>query len=132
VLNRTPRAVDTKELPIIMGFLKMAAQSNINYSDDEIRSLADLCMNLFDANFHEDGPFWAQVERAYRNWHVVYHADMDESLRPGIRLNKDWNQGGTFMWHQLKKAWKTTSGDAMPMPQLNIQTSFRPNNKDLW
>jgi len=132
VLNRTPRAVDTKELPIIMGFLKMAAQSNINYNDDEIRSLADLCMNLFDANFHEDGPFWAQVERAYRNWHVAYHADMDESLRPGIRLNKDWNQGGTFMWHQLKKAWKTTSGDAMPMPQLNIQTSFRPSNKDLW
>jgi hypothetical protein len=36
------------------------------------------------------------------------------------------------MWHQLKKSWKDAEGNAMRMPQLNIQTSFYPNKKDLW
>lgn len=132
VLNRTPRAIDTKELPIIMGFLRMAAQSNLDYSDDEIRGLADLCVDLFDANFHEDGPFWARVCQAYINWHTAYHADMDEMLKPGVKLNKDWAQGGTFMWHQLRHSWRDAESNAMRMPQLNIQTPFRPSTQDLW
>lgn len=132
VLNHQPRAINTKELPIIMGFLRMAAQSDCNYTDDEIRSLGDLCMQMFDADFDESGPFWAKVNQAYTNWHINYYADMDESMKPGIRLNKDWNQGGTFMWHQLKQSWKDANGNAMRMPQLNIQTSFYPNKRDLW
>ena len=132
VLNHQPRPVNTKELPIIMGFLRMAAQSGCDYSDDEVRGLGDLCMQMFDADFDESGPFWAKVNQAYTNWHINYYADMDEAMRPGIRLNKDWNQGGTFMWHQLKKSWKDNEGNAMRMPQLNIQTSFYPNKKDLW
>lgn len=132
VLQQQPRPIDTKELPIVMGFLRMAAQNNLNYSDDEVRSLADLCIDLFDANFHENGPFWAQVCQAYINWHTFFYADMDELLRPGIKLNKDWAQGGTFMWYQLKKSWKDQNGKSMRMPQLNIQTPFRPGTRDLW
>ena len=132
VLNHQPRPINTKELPIIMGFLRMASQSGCDYSDDEVRSLGDLCMQMFDADFDESGPFWAKVNQAYTNWHINYYADMDESMRPGIRLNKDWNQGGTFMWHQLKKSWKDNQGNPMRMPQLNIQTSFYPNKQDLW
>lgn len=132
VLNHTPRGIDTKELPIIMGFLKMASALDQAYTDDEIRSLADLCIDLFDANFNESGPFWARVEQAYRNWHTGYYSWLDDSLRPGIKINKDWAQGGTFMWHQLRKSWKDQDGNAMRMPQLNIQTPFHPDNKDLW
>lgn len=132
VLATNPRAIDTKELPIIMGFLNMAEQSNIDYTDDQIRSLAYLCINQFGANFHEDGPFWDQVGTAYTRWHDTYHADMDDSLKPGVKLNKDWAQGGTFFWHQLKKSWIDDAGDPMPMPKLNISTAFRPQERDLW
>lgn len=132
VLDHNPRAIDTKELPIIMGFLKMSSALDRPYTDDEIRSLADFCIDLFDANFHEDGPFWARVEQAYRNWHTNYYSWLDETLRPGIKINKDWAQGGTFMWHQLRKSWKDQDGNAMRMPQLNIQSPFYPNDKDLW
>lgn len=130
VCNHQPRAIDTKELPIILGFLRMA--KDCEYTDDEIRSLADLCIQLFDADFNEKGPYWAKVNQAYTLWHNDYYKDMDEQMRPGIRLNKDWNQGGTFMWHQLKKSWKDANGNAMRLPQLNIQTSFYPKTKDLW
>lgn len=132
VLNQQPRPIDTKELPIIMGFLRMAAMGNVEYSDDEIRSLGDLCIDLFDSNFDESGPFWDKVNSAYINWHKAYHADMDETLRPGVKLNKDWAQGGTFFWYQLKKSWLDAKGQAMRMPQLNISTAFRPREKDLW
>jgi hypothetical protein len=132
VLNQQPRPVNTKELPIVMGFLRMAAMGNVTYSDDEIRGLGDLCIQLFDANFDEAGPFWDKVNSAYINWHKEYHADMDESLRPGVKLNKDWAQGGTFFWYQLRKSWLDDKGQAMRMPQLNISTAFRPREKDLW
>ncbi len=132
VLSTTPRAIDTKELPIICGFLKMAEQSNIDYTDDQIQSLAYLCMNLFDANFHEDGPFWNQVCKAYTHWHEAYYEDMDEASRPGIKLNKDWSQGGTFFYWQLKKSWFDDEGNHMPLPKLNISTAFRPQGRDLW
>jgi hypothetical protein len=132
VLDLNPRPVNAKELPIVLGFLKMAQGSNINYSDDEIRSLADLCMELFEADFDERGAFWDKACAAYINWHNDYHADMDENLRPGVKLNKDWAQGGTFFWYQLTKSWRDAQGNAMRMPKLNISTSFRPKTQDLW
>jgi hypothetical protein len=115
-----------------MGFLNMAESSNIDYTDAQVQSLAYLCMNLFGANFHEDGPFWDQVGRAYTHWHEAYHADMDDSLKPGVKINKDWAQGGTFFWYQLKKSWLDDNGNPMPMPKLNISTAFRPQERDLW
>ena len=132
VLATNPRPIDTKELPIICGFLKMAEQSNIDYTDEQVQSLAYLCMNFFDADFNESGPFWNRVCKAYIHWHEKYHEDMDEELRPGIKLNKDWSQGGTFFWYQLKKSWLDLDGNPMQMPKLNISTSFRPQARDLW
>jgi hypothetical protein len=131
VLAMNPRAINTKELPIIMGFLKMAEGSNMNYTDDQIRSLAYTCMGLFEADFDEAGFFWEKVDIAYTRWHDRYHADIDESMRPGVKLNKDWAQGGTFFYWLLKEHWFNEEGDPMPMPKLNISTSFRPEKKDL-
>jgi len=130
VLSVYPRPINTKELPIILGFLKMS--SNMEYTDSEIESLADLCVSLFGAEFKEDGVFWDRVGSAYTKWHTRYHADMDESLRPGVKLNKDWPQGGTFFWHQLVKSWKDVNGQPMRLPRLNISTSFNPAKKDLF
>jgi hypothetical protein len=130
VLSVYPRPINTKELPIILGFLRMS--SNMDYTDREIESLAHLCISLFGAEFKEDGVFWDRVGSAYTKWHTRYHADMDESLRPGVKLNKDWPQGGTFFWHQLAKSWKNDYGHAMRLPRLNISTSFNPAKKDLF
>lgn len=130
VLAAYPRPINTKELPIILGFLKMS--SNMEYTDSEIESLAHLCVSLFGADFKEDGVFWDRVGSAYTKWHARYHADMDESLRPGVKLNKDWPQGGAFFWHQLIKSWKDVNGQPMRLPRLNISTSFNPAKKDLF
>lgn len=133
VLDVTPRAINTKEFPIIIGFLKMAAGEGITYNDDELRSLAQLCGDLFSADFDAEGPFWARLEQAYTNWWEVFYENVDESVRPERpRLNKDWSQGGTFFWHQLKKSWRDEAGMPMPMPRLNIQTPFIPNRADLF
>lgn len=132
VLETNPRPIDAKELPIVLGFLKMAQGSNINYTDEEILSLADLCVTLFEADFDDKGAFWDKACAAYINWHNDYHADMDENLRPGVKLNKDWAQGGTFFWYQLAKSWRDAHGNPVRMPKLNISTSFRPKATDLW
>lgn len=132
VLAATPRPINTKELPIVLGFLKMAEGSNITYTDSEIESLAYLCIDLFGADFDEAGIYWEQVGKAYTKWHEHYHKDMDETLRPGIKLNKDWAQGGTFFWYQLRESWKDNEGNKMRLPRLNIQTSFTPFDKDLF
>ena len=133
VLGFTPRAINTKEAPIILGFLKMAQGDNVTYTDDEVRSLAQLCHQLFSADFDEAGAFWAQLETAYLNWWEGYYANHDVSMRPERpRMNKDWTQGGTFFWHLLKKRWKDAAGLPMHMPRLNIQTQFYPDAKDLF
>ena len=141
VLDMQPRAINTKEFPIIVGFLKMAASGNatgqaggkIIYTDDEIRSLAQLCLDLFSADFDADGPFWAQLEQAYAVWWNTHYASVDVSMRPAQpRMNKDWTQGGTFFWHQLRKSWRDEAGQPMRMPQLNIQTPFIPDPEDLF
>lgn len=132
-IGLTPRAINTKELPIILGFLKMAASDNIEYSDAEIESLAVLCNQLFSGDFDSDGPYWAQLEVAYYNWWEGYYEQVDESLRPERpRMNKDWTQGGAFFWHQLKKSWINEAGLPMTMPRLNINTPFIPSKKDLF
>jgi len=133
VLDQQPRAINTKEFPIIVGFLKMAAGGSITYTDDEIRSLAQLCLDLFSADFDADGPFWAQLEQAYNVWWNTFYANVHVSMRPAQpRMNKDWTQGGTFFWHQLKKSWRDEAGQPMRMPQLNIQTPFIPDPQDLF
>lgn len=132
IIGLTPRAINTKEAPIILGFLKMAASDDVNYTDSEIESLAMLCNDLFGADFDEAGPYWAQLEVAYVNWWEKFYENVDESVRPERpRMNKDWTQGGTFFWHLLKKYWVNEAGIAMTMPRLNIQTPFIPAKKDL-
>ncbi len=133
VLSYQHRAINTKEAPIILGFLKMAEAGDVKYTDSELQSLADTCMLTFDANFDEAGPFWAQLEIAYRNWWERYYENIEESLRPERpRMNKDWIQGGTLFYYQLKKSWLDNDGEAMRLPRMNIGTSFRPDEDDLF
>jgi hypothetical protein len=133
VIETEPRAINTKEAPIILGFLQMAHSDGITYSDQELESLADLCFELFGADFDHSGPFWARLESAYLAWWDGFYENVDEELRPvRPRMNKDWVQGGTFFWHQLKKSWHDSTGKSIKMPKLNIQTQFFPAVEDLF
>ena len=133
ILGLTPRSINTKEAPIILGFLKMAAADNVTYTDDEVKGLAMLCYTLFGADFDAAGNYWAQLEIAYLNWWDMFYSNVDDSVRPAQpRMNKDWTQGGTFFWHLLKKNWKNEAGMPMIMPRLNIQTPFIPAKQDLF
>lgn len=133
VIETEPRAINTKEAPIILGFLQMATSDGITYTDEEMQGLADLCFELFGADFDSKGPFWSQLEKAYLSWWDNFYANVAEELRPARpRMNKDWTQGGTFFWHQLKKSWKNAAGSPMRMPRLNIQTQFFPAKEDLF
>jgi hypothetical protein len=111
----------------------MAASDDVHYTDEEIVSLAQLCDRLFAADFDEGGNFWAKLETAYVNWWEKFYENVDESVRPERpRMNKDWTQGGTFFYHNLKKNWCDEAGVKMRMPRLNIQTPFIPANRDLF
>ena len=132
MLTYQSRAVNTKEFPIIENFFKMARAGGVDYTEEEIRSLADVCWTLFKGNFDEAGAYWAQVGEAYTNWHTDHYQNWDEDERPGIRLNKDVPQGLAFFWFQLKHSWKDQLGNQMKLPRLNISTQFRPDAKDLF
>lgn len=133
VLGFVPRAINTKEAPIILGFLKMAANDNITYTDDEIVSLAALCMDLFQADFDARGVFWQRAENAYLNWWNQNHGSQNWANSPSRpRFNKDWTNGGTFFWYQLAKRWQDHNQKPMRLPKLNISSGFLPSKKDLF
>jgi hypothetical protein len=41
-------------------------------------------------------------------------------------MSKNWNSGGTFLWHQLNKTWGGR------LPELSSTTPFIPAKKDLY
>lgn len=133
ILELTPRHINTTEAPIILGFCKMAVSNNIKYSDSDLRSLADLCVNLFGADYEADGQFWTKAERAYLNWWNTIYGSGNLAAGPSrARFNKDWSNGGTFLLYQLKKSWVDSTGKPMPVPRSNIQTAFVPALSDLF
>ena len=124
----TPRNIVSQEIEIMCAWFNMAKEDGIDYTDDEIVSLGDHLHQLFGADFHESSDFWIQVRKAYENWHKKYYANMPAQHQPKhIKVAKNWNTGGTFLWHQLSSTW--TGG---PIPALNASTPFIPARKDLY
>ena len=123
----TPRPIDSQEIEIMCAWFNMAKEDGINYTDDEVVDLGDHLHELFGGNFHESSPFWAKVRNAYENWHKKYYAALPQQHQPKhMKMSKNWNTGGTFLWHQLTKTW---SGR---VPALNNTTPFIPAAKDLY
>jgi hypothetical protein len=123
----TPRPIDSQEIEIMCAWFNMAKEDGINYTDDEVVDLGDHLHQLFGGNFHESSPFWAKVRNAYENWHKKYYAALPQQHQPKhMKMSKNWNTGGTFLWHQLTKTW---SGR---VPALNNTTPFIPAAKDLY
>jgi hypothetical protein len=122
-----PRPIVSQEIEIMCAWFNMAKEDGINYTDDEVVSLGDHLHELFDADFHESSDFWIKVRTAYDNWWSKHYAQVPASHRPkNTKMAKNWNTGGTFLWHQLNKTW------GGKMPKLNSSTPFIPAKKDLY
>ena len=121
------RNIVSQEIEIMCAWFNMAKEDGIDYTDDEIISLGDHLHELFDADFYESSGFWIKVRTAYENWWTRYYKDVPDSHRPkNTKMSKNWNTGGTFLWHQLNKTWGGR------LPELNSSTPFIPVKKDLY
>ena len=122
------RPVDAKEAYIMGNWFAMNHSEREPYTQNEMYSLYHLFKTKFNADFSPDGPFWQQVEVAYLKYKErentfirATFGDQADMFIKEPRLNKDWIQGGTYLWHLVKKHY--TQG---PVPKLSINSPFTP------
>jgi hypothetical protein len=121
------RPIASQEIEIMCAWFDMAKQGGISYTDEQIVDLATHLNKLFSADFHESSQFWTQARLAYAKWWTRYYSGAGAAYKPAhMSFSKNWRNGGTFLWNQLKKTW---SG---PIPALSINTTFQPDTKDLY
>lgn len=121
---RKQRAVDPKEIFMMMSWLMLAESQNITVDTDYLLDLADMNLSLFDANFSPTGAFWAKCETAYENWHEKRWKNVDWAPEPAMQ--KQPTHGLPFFNAQIIK----TLG--RPVPEYFANNGFVPNEKDLW
>jgi hypothetical protein len=127
VLQGKDRPIASQEIEIMCGWFDMAKTAGVDYTDEEIVDLAMHVDLLFNANFHESSEFWEKARTAYENWWEKYYSGVAEEYRPSrMSFTKNWRNGGTFLWHQLKKTWEGR------IPRSNLNTPFQPSAKDLF
>ena len=125
VMPTAGRPIASQEIEIICAWFEMS--KSLEYTDEEIVDLALHLNTLFAADFHESSDFWRKARTAYENWWNDFYDGVAEEYRPShMSFSKNWRNGGTFLWYQLKKTWGGR------IPRLNINTQFKPFTKDLY
>jgi hypothetical protein len=128
---RNLRPINTKEIPIIIEFLNMCEIDDIVLSDDDIRSMAQHCIDLFDANFDSKGPYWAQVYTAVVNAWTKYNkanAIPKQAWGDQPKNSKNVPMGISFFWHQMTVTWAPARKVKMPK---RPNYTYQPDPKDL-
>lgn len=120
-----PRPVATMEMDIMCSWFDMARKSGIYYTEDEIQNLATHLQMLFNGDFSEKGPFWAQARIAYANWWDRYYSDPEYQPEKMV-FKMLWSTGGVFLFYQLRKTWQGR------IPKLTITSPFQPASRDLF
>lgn len=122
------RPVDPKEAYIMGNWFAMDRDNRKEYTQEDIFKLYHLFKTKFNADFSPSGPFWKLVEKAYLSYKEKENSFLRERFGDEAdmfikepRLNKDWIQGGTYLWHLIKKHYK-----GGPIPALTINTPFAP------
>jgi hypothetical protein len=132
IVDTQQRAIDTKELPIIIEFLNMCERDQIVYTDDEIRDMAQHLDRWFNCNFDSKGPYWTQVYQANLNAYNAAHQGLPKHLWPDAPKNlKNVPYGTTFFWHQLRNSWAGPKGKKFKFPKNSFNV-FVPAVSDLW
>jgi hypothetical protein len=121
------RPVDPKEMYIMGNWFAMSKNERPEYTQEDMYRLYDLFKKKFNADFSPNGPFWKLVEDAYLKYkekeHQMIRNMFGENADMFIKqpkLNKDWIQGGTYLWHLVNKHYTG------PIPKLTINTPFTP------
>ena len=132
IVDSQQRAIDTKELPIIIEFLNMCERDQIVYTDDEIVDMAQHLDRWFGANFDAKGPYWEKVYQANINAYNAAHKGLPKHLWPDAPKNlKNVPIGTTYFWHLLRNSWAGTKGTKLKFPKSSFN-SFVPAVSDLW
>jgi hypothetical protein len=132
IVNSQQRAINSKEIPIIIEFLNLCEQQDIQYTDVQIEDLAQHCIDLFDANFDAKGVFWEVAHQAAINAYNKTNKGLPKQLWPAApRNSKNTPQGLAFFWHQLQKSWVSGQGAGFRFPKQPFST-FQPSIKDLF
>jgi hypothetical protein len=132
VVGMQQRPINTKEIPIIIEFLNLCEQQDITYTDQEIESLAQHCIDLFDANFDSKGPYWEQVHQSNLNaYNKMYSGQPRHTWPEAPRNNKNTPTGLSFFWHQMQKSWAPTQPKGFRFPKQPF-SAYVPDQKDLW
>lgn len=132
VVGIQQRPINTKEIPIIIEFLNLCEQQDIQYTDAQIKDLAQHCIDLFDANFDAKGPYWEQCHQANINaWnkHNRHRPKTDWTDPP--RNSKNTPQGIAFFWHQLNVTWAPQQPTGFKFPKMPFSV-YTPDTKDLF
>lgn len=125
------RPINAKEIPIIIEFLNMCELDDIKLTDDDIRDLAQHCIDLFDANFDAKGIYWEAVYKAIVNSWVKYNTNNKipkAAWGDKPKNSKNTPQGVSFFWHQLTTSWAPSRGVKMPK---RPSYTYVPDQKDL-
>jgi hypothetical protein len=132
IVDVQQRAINSKESPIIIEFLNLCEQQDIEYSDADIVDLADHCISLFGANFDARGPYWTQLHEANINAYNKMHKGMPKNLWPDAPRNaKNTPQGLAFFWHQLNVSWAKPKAATFKFPKQPF-SAFVLDAKDLF
>lgn len=122
-----PRPIASQEIEILCKFFDIAKKEGVDYTDAEVLDIGNHLHALFSSNFHESSEFWDKVRVAYTNWWTDFYQGVPVDRQPSnARVSKNWNTGGPFLWHQLRKTLP-----AMRMPRMP-SSSFIPFAKDLY
>ena len=140
VVGIQQRPINTKEIPIIIEFLNLCEQQDIEYSDADIEDLAQHCIDLFDANFDANSEFWSTAHQATLNaYNKTYGGDPKNKIPATPKIlwpmaphnKKNTPQGIAFFWHQLKHTWVPTKGKRFKFPKQPF-SQYTPDAKDLF
>ena len=126
------RAINSKEIPIIIEFLNMCEQNQIHYTDADIEEMAALCIDLFDANFDANGPYWVQVHQANVNAYNKANQGIPQHLWGAAPKNlKNTPSGTAFFWYQMRQSWAMKKGSNFKFPK-NSFNALTPATTDLF
>ena len=141
VVDSQQRAINTKEIPIIIEFLNLCEQQDIQYTNEEIKDLAEHCINLFGANFDKESVYWKYVHQANINaWNKLNKGQNKRNEEEGLPKhvwstppsdNKNTPQGLSFFWHQLNTTWKPLQNSEFKFPKQPFSV-YQPDARDLF
>lgn len=123
LVMQNSRPADEKEMVMMAHYFYRARLDGIKVNDSYIKTLAATTLNLWNADFSHDGPFWRKVGVAYRNW----HDSRPEKAFINPRVSKEPLHGMPFLVAQLRK-----SLPALDLPQSQSNSEFLPAVKDLF